>query len=125
MKLFKVILQKHDSCYTYALKRIGKYSLWEAYHSAEEFLEQKVDLKKVTSVSKGDVLVKIKDAENRTYEVSTHIDEDGKILWKDVALNLHFIVCESDEIYSEAVLDTDSGLMEIQRAEITSSILES
>lgn len=110
----KVKIQKHDNCFTYALKRADVF--FNIFKSSDEWLETQ-DIHQVhdpRKLRKGDILLIMLDKDEReVYELANEIDSDGKIIWSDVEMNKHFMVYEGDGMVSEAVHEP-CGLFSLQ-----------
>ena len=99
-----VTLQKHDTCFTYVLKRKGLSVPF--YSSSDDYLltsevNQLHDPKKLKI---GDILYyKLRKDEREVYELATKISYEGKITWQDVTYDKHFMIYEGNGMISEAV----------------------
>jgi hypothetical protein len=108
VKLEPVELQKHDTCFTYALKRARREVF--IYHSSDDYIQNSaVSVDRVhdlRGLEKGDILMyKLNKDDTTIVEVANFIDEDGKTTWSDVKFDKHFMVYEGDGMISEAVIE--------------------
>jgi hypothetical protein len=107
-KLEPVTLQKHDTCFTYALKRARREVF--NYNSSDDYImNANVSVDRVhdlRGLEKGDVLMyKLSKDDTTIVEVASEIDEDGKVTWNDVKFDKHFMVYEGEGMISEAVIE--------------------
>jgi hypothetical protein len=103
-----VELQKHDTCFTYALKRAGREIF--NYHSSDDYImNSSVSVDRVhelRGLEKGDILMyKLTKDDTTMVEVANYIDEDGKVTWSDIKFDKHFMVYEGKGMISEAVIE--------------------
>jgi hypothetical protein len=108
MKLKAVELQKHDTCFTYALKRAGREIF--NYNSSDDYIQNSsVNLDRVhelRGLEKGDILMyKLTKSDTTVVEVASEIDENGKVTWNDIRFDKHFMVYEGKGMISEAVIE--------------------
>ena len=108
IKLKEVTLQKHDTCFTYALKRAGREIF--NYNSSDDYIQNTgVSVDRVHSLKDlevGDVLMyKLPKEDTVLVDVATFIDEEGKIVWETVKYSKHFLVYEGGGMISEALIE--------------------
>ena len=107
--LNKVEIKKVDTCFTYALKRIGKFEDYSELDS-NVFLDE-IDAPNrlaidITKLKKGDLIVSYNDNPKWCSEYNSRvITEDGKLLFKKVTYNAHFFVYEVDSLISDLTYD--------------------
>ena len=106
-KLYPVKINKHDTCYTYVLKRTGQATLENLLMSSEEFCSRSRISSSPDNPEVGDIYVTF--FENfMTLDIDTEITESGQIIENKVNLDRHFVVYEGDGLVSEACTTTDS-----------------
>ena len=95
----KVILEKMDTCLTYALKRMGQDPNLCSYENIHEFFSQMNFNKKKGDLQRGDLLLWDKDM---NWEwLPWVISNDGRIEWKTVPVGFHFAIYEGDGYFSD------------------------
>lgn len=105
MKLQKVEILKRDTCYTYALKRVGKYNEYKHLDSYP-FLKDREQIKIDANIQKGDIIVSYNTDHKYYSEFNSRvIDENGKLLFKRVVYNAHFYVYEGEGLMSDLTYD--------------------
>lgn len=113
MVLYPVKILKHDSCYTYALKRTGICSLKNLSKSAESFILEQ-DLKDISDIKRGDILYFSRPVTNKnTVTVGGSITANREIIQESICYNLHFSVYEGEGLVSELIRVNDSYVFEI------------
>ncbi|MCP4990866.1 MAG: hypothetical protein GY928_33940 [Colwellia sp.] len=107
MELKKVKLERHDSCLTYALKRIGAANLIELDYyqllKAGEFKQR--DYKLPKGLKRGNLL--LWDYSIKTTPIPNEITKDGKVIAHSYYYGLHFAVYEGKGLVSECSLNDD------------------
>lgn len=109
MKLPEVHLLKHDTCYTYALKRTNNFTFENVTSTAEEFIARyKTDKPKIDDLEVGDILIYQDEITSKnTWELARFINEDAQIIWTEIYTNLHFMVYEGNGLVSDACIEKD------------------
>lgn len=97
MKLQKVVLEKTDTCLTYALKRVGIDHNLCTYETFHDHFDQYVFKKR--TLKKGDILLWDKDV--KWEWIPWKITEEGVISWKHVPVGFHFAIYEGDGYFSD------------------------
>ncbi len=101
-----VRLLKHDTCYTYALKRVGQYAeeyvMMESNEFISKFMMEQVEEKELVT---GDLLCYVWPSdESRIVRVETEISENREIIMNTKDYNVHFMVYEGGGLISHAIL---------------------
>jgi hypothetical protein len=107
-QLHDVKINMFDTCFSYALRRIGIFTPDLFYVTADEWLKDKVMTAPVTDISElsvGDLLYRYVD--NDAFYVNREII-GGKLIEHKVHLCHHFMVYEGDGIISDATNTTDN-----------------
>jgi hypothetical protein len=99
MDLNKVVLDKTDTCLTYALKRIGLDPLLCNYENFNEFFHQVSWRSKKKKLEVGNLL--LWDSDIKWKWMPTSISKDGHIKNKLVPTGFHFAVYEGDNLISD------------------------
>lgn len=105
-KLHYVKVSKYDTCYTYALKRIGCGSLLNPYLDKNNILDiykhfeehDIIDIEHYNSLPIGTIVCW--DAKRQYTNLPTIIDEQGNIQEESVIDNIHLGVIEADRSIS-------------------------
>jgi len=101
----EIKLLKHDSCYTYVLRRSGKETL-ELLTSESNDTIEKLGYSKKKKLQKGDILVYINPDDKSLH--AGIIDLKCRIFQKYTNQNLHFMVYEGNGIVSDLTIMSDS-----------------
>lgn len=114
MILKPVVLEKPETCLTYALKRIGAESLlpcdYEAMTSGMHFqvLGWNAD-----EVAVGDLILWDRDLTKSLYPIE--ITTAGTIIHAYLPTGLHYGVCEGDGLFSDCVRDGDYPIIRLRK----------
>lgn len=105
MKLQRVEIQKRDTCYTYALKRVGHYNKYCDLDSPE-FINKVERLPIPKDLQIGDILVSYNHRPQFCSESNSRvITEEGKLLFKTIVYSTHFYVYEGEGVLSDLTYD--------------------
>jgi len=97
--LKEVKLLKHDTCYTYMLKRTGLYNLETSMMESNQFILQRCVKQKeqIQYLKPGDILlIEDEDLESVTCRRNSRITEKGLVYQESITWGLHFMVYEGN-----------------------------
>jgi len=99
MEIHKVVLDKTDTCLTYALKRIGLDPHLCTYENFNEYFHQMPWKSKKKDLLLGSLLLWDKEIKWKWMPVS--ISKDGLIKSKSIPTGFHFAVYEGNNLISD------------------------
>jgi len=98
----KVILDKMDTCLTYALKRIGRFGLYPIdYDRLIDGKRFKVIAYKRKKLQQGDILLWDWDDAVKNIPMSSEITKGGKLIFHKVYQGFHCAVYEGNGLFSD------------------------
>lgn len=109
--LNEVRLLKHDTCYTYALKRVGIDTLENLRLESNEFISKfLLETVEEKDLKEGDILCYVwEDDPIRKLRAEYFISPEREILIETKYHNVHFMVYEGNGIISHAIGFSENG----------------